>query len=1602
MRYDINLFIADKEVEFTSDPKVLFNFKETELHNPTILRNSFSKTIELHGTSQNNDVFGHIWNLDRYQYYGAMSEGANFNPIRKVPFKLFVGGDLYQRGYVKLDSVKKKNNTVIYSITLYGGLGEFFYNLSYDQNDTGDRKKTLADLKFTTANGETHPDLDFIINKQSVYDAWRQLTRQTGTIDGRWDVINFIPAYNGKPSDFSCDKVLINNYQLPEGVFRKADTVDGERYSAVLNGTPNDNGYSLGTASEELTEWESFDLRSYLQRPAVNMYRIIQACCDPVNNGGYQVKLDDHFFNYNNPYYYDAWVTLPMLKDIEQNKVETEQITGATLTLSGTSHYIINYSTSTLTSLNNVNLRMGVVFNPSGSTTATQLHTNRTYKSSNIITLQGGTYVKKYQYNCGVVLQLQALDDTGAVIGASKTYVLSGDRYYPDSNTPLDYWFSTDYNVNSDVQYLNGYWVKSGGTFTFCDVNGNPVDIDFSLKSATNVSRLVIKMATNYGRQTKYAFSGSAGYKLKDGDANERVWMYTTTTYSTTGRHTFEEAQTTDGVQGNFGLVMRSFEAEAYDYEGIYSNTKISADKLLGGEHTPADYLINYCKMFGLYFYQDSTEDADDVEKYPSGVIHIMDRDTFYTEEVVDLSKQIDYSRDMTITPAMATAKWYKFEMEKVDSEAESEYNNTYKKTYGSQTINTNYNFDNNTTNLFDGSIFKSGIQVWEKDKYFKMPTEGVPNYVFNGLKYELYKQNGEGLAGTEESQVIQTTEGWLNLNTYNYDYFDSFPKLQLHNTDNDPVDGDGVLMFFINGQSTRATYNITDDVYDMISLNGGEPCWLLTNSEFDASGNRIAYKTRMLPYFTRDTIRVGLNGNIINSWNFGQPQVTFSPDTYSTTDDGIYAKCWKNYINDLYDVNTKKLTCYANINLDGKPWPYWFRRYYWFDNSIWRLNEIKDLNMSSFDVTLLEFIKVQDINNYKLEQIRRSGTAGIIFDNPVVNYSAQTVTGKVIMQSGDAWAFRDSFYSEDALGNRTYYTVSDYVTPIRGEGSVTDFQMTIPENTGGTNLTWVIQAWDSDDNLITGSFVQEPFEVLPSLAISPVSMTISSAATSTAFTYSVIGDVQNIGVSVDMDWLTATTGGTVINVVASANTAESARTATITLTGTSSGQTIITTATLVQNGTVSYEFVWTRPANGHNSARSYYEEDWWELKAVNVNDIGATITSGSNWINNIILSGGSGVYGATHSVYVYFNENTGAERTGAIQVSGLTTGGEVVTLEGTITQDSGATPYEFIWTRPASGTRTNSSGVTSAWFELKATNVSNVFIGETSGMFTSFSVEAYEDPSSHTSGATHIVYLYFSQNTGATRTGTFTVTGTTGGQTVTLNGAVTQSGSSTQPALTLSPSTATVGSASGSTTYSYTIQGTVTGLSATTNVSWISQPISIDTTNQRITVYRQANAGASARTATITLSGNGGAVTATATLTQNMPSPDIIIENPTAKTITPNTTTVAFIYSVSGAVNNIAPVYTADWITLVTLDGHYLYIYCERNPEDTARTAQIRITGSTATGTVSATAILEQKGESLKLDPSTLTFNYNSGEIKTMSVYTENNWTVIDIEDEQ
>lgn len=1106
MKYDIELYINDKKVEFSADPKILMNYKETELHNPTIVRNSFTKQIQIQGTNTNNDIFQHIWNLDRYQV------GLEFNPIKKTDFKLFVNGELFEKGYVKLDKVEMSNNQMVYFITLYGGLGQFFYNLTYEDDGTNN-KKNLASLQYTT-EWTYEPDLNFTANKETVYDAWGKICGW-GTGDPKWDVINFAPCYNGIPQDFSADKVLINNKGI-SNIFYRAWTEDGTTYGPMLNGTQNTSGYSLGTFSEPMTEWQTFDLRSYKQRPVLRMMNLIEACCQPENNGGYQVKLDNHFFHVWNPYYYDAWMTLPMLTDLDGvGGGETTTVTGATITRQGsTNMYNVEFEGG-MGAINNINLDLSIRFNPESATSATNLYTARNYKSNTNFTLQGSTFVKEYHRTGGVTVQLLAYSSSGAVVGQSKAYLLATEKNNIYTGEPLwkDFWQPGSPGVEPEYEFLQGYFKKIGGNFVFCDMNGNQKNIKFTLNNNAEFASLRLIARMSDAHRTKFAFTGS---EAASNPNSNFMALYDSQYYNTTGNHRLADVISLGRTIGNVGFAVENMEAVVTDYAGLFSGTEISKEKLLSGDKSPADYLLSYCKMFGLYFYYDSAEEADNPEKYPAGVIHIMDRDTFYTDEVVDLSKMIDYSRKLTVTPATANAKWYSFSQEQVESDVNNQYRELFGTDYGQQLVNTNYNFDSNTTELYDGNAFRAGVMARKKDKYFKKPNQqGIPNCIYNGFSYELFASDGTGYNSKELDMVIRTTNDWDDLNDLNLPYFDCFPKLVCHTEDNAASDGSGVLLFLNHTVETRGeggniNYWLTDDIPDMIYLNDAEPCYILTNSETDAAGNRIAYRMNYLPYFTRDKVLFGQEGFMAHSWNFGHPRVTFVPNTYTTEGDSIYDIWWKDYIGDMYDENTRKLNCYVKAEFDGKPWPYWLRRFYWFDNSLWRLNEIKDLNMSSFDVTQMEFIKVQSQNNYKIADINEQGSFEIALDNYEIGCSGGTINGMVTIQSGGGWFSGDYIAAEDQQGNRYYYESTDIITPGSARGYQTTFTLNIPAWTGATDLTWEIRLEDDFDQGYTVQLVQHTCNPTSYLRLVPQEQYLGQSSTVATFTVESL-NVSNI-----------------------------------------------------------------------------------------------------------------------------------------------------------------------------------------------------------------------------------------------------------------------------------------------------------------------------------------------------------------------------------------------------------------------------------------------------------------------------------------------------------
>src|SRR5574344_54780 len=126
----INNFPVDLSDEGVS---ILFQRQRTDYTNPTIVRNSFTKTIKLPGTKTNNSIFSNLWKLDRYLSINS----ADFEPSKRDPFILLKDGNLVEQGYVKLNNIvlNSNNNSYTYEITLYGELGNFLYGLSYNMDN---------------------------------------------------------------------------------------------------------------------------------------------------------------------------------------------------------------------------------------------------------------------------------------------------------------------------------------------------------------------------------------------------------------------------------------------------------------------------------------------------------------------------------------------------------------------------------------------------------------------------------------------------------------------------------------------------------------------------------------------------------------------------------------------------------------------------------------------------------------------------------------------------------------------------------------------------------------------------------------------------------------------------------------------------------------------------------------------------------------------------------------------------------------------------------------------------------------------------------------------------------------------------------------------------------------------------------------------------------------------------------------------------------------------------------------------------------------------------------------------------------------------------
>lgn len=942
----IRLYIGTELASIGDDAPVLINYSMTDVDSPAVIQNSYTRSLALPRDDNNERIFGHMGSLDRTQAYNGNSTGPGFNPSYKTNFTLFVDGEVYQTGYLKIDSIDKDN----FNVTLYGGLGDFLYNLSYKQ-DTEDDKMTLADLQYTPDGGED--ELSFTINSDTVNSAWETLTSST---PDNYSIINFITSYEGLPDGLDSDKVLINtngSSELSSMTLSKTD--QGKVYES-------DNGFVRATLPGQITSWESRDLRSWTLRPAIKLSKVIEACCNPVNNGGYQVNIDSGFTSSGNPYWNKTYLTLPRLTEIdwEGDKASLRRQASIELPLESFSgrvseHEIQIQSGDTLYyggSDSKTQLTFDVSFTdvansgtPAFYTSAARFRDFTTMKQTKA--LYRSIYIQLLAYSGSTVvaasdtveLTSRVPDKAAYSRGEERSYKIGDESLYAMTGTTNAY---QPEGGDSTIRRSIGYFNNTGnGLFKWKgEDDSRSGDLYTPITLSINGSQVFTSLAI---RITKAGIDYDE--KFKTPQTYDYVFTQASVSRNDLGYGTYTNIP--------LSLVHLQNPSVTFSYgQTVRTGTYITKNRLLNGQHTPAEYLISFVKLFGLYIYKHPDEK----------VIDILKRDNFFINTKKDIEEVIDID-SFEITPLTFSNKWLDFGLQTVEGRYMDDYNSTSQVPYGTRRVNTGYDFNSKPLDVLSGNCYKTAVEVLDKSRLYTQVSDSIlPGYFAGGIDYEL--RNGDDTVTTtyDERTARNSFQGG--------DYYDVFPKLQMCNADLSQTDGRDVIVFFDGweGGTTQddkpVYYIVSDDTEEMLRLNDGNPCWLWSEtSTYD--GRTLCHRYNFIPRFSRFMTS---GGGLTYTLEMAIPrQLYFNNVVARKSLSTVYDRFWMNYVRDMYDVDTRKVS--ARVRFLERPDEDTMRKFYWFQNALWRINQITEYNPDSNDLTSIELIKVNDIQNYTTNQ---------------------------------------------------------------------------------------------------------------------------------------------------------------------------------------------------------------------------------------------------------------------------------------------------------------------------------------------------------------------------------------------------------------------------------------------------------------------------------------------------------------------------------------------------------------------------------------------------------------------------------------------------------
>lgn len=900
------------EIDY-NETSISLSYNATVLNNPTQYTTEYSKSIELPLTKNNLNAFGLSTNLDSLQT-------TSLSLARSIPIRVFDGSDLIIEGSFRITSVNLDGNdgkTITGNI--YSVVNEWFNKM----------------LKLNFENGlQSYTEESLIMNKQLVKDSFENdpSTRATTLVlpgspqYSIHDFIGFAPTINGEGENFSNSTIVRRNGNevIQDDVWNILGVNDSQKESA-------------DSINDKPSERMMMQYRSWMQKPYFYMDSLTRLLAYTANTTEDlpAMRLDPRWFNVDNPLWRDVVYILPNIIS-EDNDTNTTHWTQTPIELNYnlTDVRMPFYQTFSVYE-NDINLVKDHYFSDNGTKIV----------NGEIIGDGKPIFV---DFSANLNLEMSASANWGS----------SPAPQWEDPKMKLlgriEVWgrlADSDGNIISDSEKRILYLNKNNslcdvGIWDYPEVVGQTVTYHsiytWNLFKTTDTYSYEGSIATGkrVHFQTILKVFMAPVNEQSSGPFDDPDELYGSATWQPHNRVMIPSLEwrqefivNTRRTTYGRNITMEAISTDVYSNTSQKTNVPLTSSFLwkTENENTPFRVFLKYCKMMNLYFHYDSF----------ANIITVTPRENFFLDSynrynIEDYSKKIDYSQEMTFNPIQWEDKYILFNYNNLDQYKLNDFYEKYKYAYGSKKIETFYEYNDSTKELFEknyvlncsaeGSIFTFTIKDM-KDLVTDIGSTPMPKLV-------------------NESYIInKKNESTANVNDC---FFFRLPSRPWDTTIN------------VRPNGTSSNVWITDD--SLLELRNNkfsyQDIWWTGGFDirvFDAVA--VDAWPVLSKYYTSETGSYCLH--------YSSPaEDYFNPDVITRNDNDLYNSRWKKMIEEIYNEQNKKVTLYAWLDSND------YRnitngRFIRIENVIYFVNKIVDYNLTIHKPTKLELIQIFNLNSY-------------------------------------------------------------------------------------------------------------------------------------------------------------------------------------------------------------------------------------------------------------------------------------------------------------------------------------------------------------------------------------------------------------------------------------------------------------------------------------------------------------------------------------------------------------------------------------------------------------------------------------------------------------